>query len=283
MKRLFIILFICSFSIGHGQTIYKYYLDLDNYTNAHPLTKLSGKMVYTGSNMIDKAFFDSYDIIEYYQPFPNGIDTPVLNTYYVETTSTTFIANLKAKYPTIYIGSEEVTTRIVEILDESAMDDCVSTDSSLELLTEFIDPAYDYLHVPDTWNIAPYGGSSAIKIGISNHAVRFTAADFAGKITGTESYVPNTAGYSHGNGVAALAAAAGNNSTGTAGVCKNCSIVATTTDIGSVTATSNLYKLAILGAKVVNMSWYTGWYFSSPTQGSPHEQLVINELSIIIM
>lgn len=278
MKRLFIILFICSISIGHGQTIYKYYLDLDNYTHAHTLTKVSGKMVYTGSNIIDKAFFDSYDIIEYYQPFPNGIDVAVLNTYYVETTSTTFIANLISKYSTIYIGSEDITTRIVEILDESNMDDCASNDSSSESLAELIDPAYDYLHVPDAWNIAPLGGSSAIKIGISDKAVRFTAPDFAGKITGTPNYVPNTIGYSHGNGVAALAAAAGNNGTGTAGVCKNCSIVATTIGIGSVTVNSNLYQLAVLGAKVVNMSWYTGTYYSSPTAGSPHEQMVINDI-----
>ena len=163
-------------------------------------------------------------------------------------------------------------------MDEGCADNYPITAANSGTFAEFIDPAYDYLHVPDAWNIAPFGGSSSIKIGISDDPVKLTATDFAGKITGIAGYDASPGGYSHGNGVTALAAAAGNNGVGTAGVCMNCSIVVANRyfGIGTVTANSHLYKMALLGAKVINMSW--GGYYGSSTPPSTHSQDVINDI-----
>ena len=77
MKKIFLLAFFLSVALGYGQTVYRYYVDLDNYSHAHPLTKVNGKMVYTGAPGTDKTFFDGYDILEFYQPFPDGIDIAV--------------------------------------------------------------------------------------------------------------------------------------------------------------------------------------------------------------
>ena len=272
-KIIFAFCFLCT--TINAQTSYKYYLNLSSFNNAHTFARINGKLVYNGSNPTDSAFFSNYTITEYSQAFPEGIDPAVLNIFYLETTSGKLASDLKSKYPSIYLNSEDITNRKIEFLDTYPND--YGTTSPLPNSGAPVSRAeLDFLNVPKAWDITT--GNSNIKIGISDTPLRLTAPDFLNKVTTVAGYTPNTTGVSHGISVAALAAARGNNASGSVGVCMDCNIVAGYMGIGAPTMFSNLYKIAQLGAKVINMSWCSPCYTNNANGGSPNEQLVINDL-----
>ncbi len=278
-KKLFIIFSCLFFTCSQGQTVYKYYLNLSNYTSAHSFIRVNGKMVYSGSNTTEASFFNNYSILEYYQAFPNAIDPYVLNIFYLETNSNKLAGDLKSNYPSLYLNSEDLTNRVIESLVDYYPNDYGTTtqNSGGNLGVNVSRKELDYLRVPQTWGDFTKG-SPSIKVGISDTAIRTTADDFINKIETITGYVPNTTGYSHGNGVAELAAGRGDNASGSVGVCMDCNIVAGNMGIGFPTVMSNLYKMAMLGAKVINMSWCSPCYTNNANGGSPNDQAVINDL-----
>lgn len=255
---------------------------LSNYANAHSFTRVNGKMIYNGTNSSASAFFSNYDILEYYQSFPDGIDPAVLNIFYLETYSDKLANDLKVNYPLIYLNSDDITNLKIESLVDYYPSDYGTTSPVANYGLAISRKELDYLHVPKAWGITQ-GGNSNIKIGISDiGGMRLNATEFIDKTENVIGSPLNTSGYSHANDVAFFAAARGNNITnienGSVGVCFNCSLISSNNGIGSQTVLSNLYKMAKLGAKVINMSWKEGNYYNSGYGFLPASQIVINDM-----
>ena len=284
MRNLLLAVFGFWLSCTYSQerTVYKYYLYLADYHSAHSLVKTNGKMEYTGVNSNDRNFFKNYEILEYNQAFTDGIDAAVLNIYYLETYSSQLATDLKSTYSSIYLGSDDLTGWKVELLD-SYPNDYGTTSPVANLGAPASRKDLDYIHAPKAWDITK--GNSAIKIGISDTEMNINTPDLINKVTLVAGMTTTTVGQ-HGTSVAAFAAARGNNGTGTVGVCMDCNIVSANnwSIIGNgpngipATVYSNLYKMAKLGAKVINMSWTNSGYVSNSNGFIAAEQAVINDL-----
>lgn len=106
----------------------------------------------------------------------------------------------------------------------------------------------DFLGLPKAWYYTT--GRREIMVGISDAYVDSTDVEFKGKTTIFRKS-PQIKG--HGLGVAAIAAAQGDNSFGIPGVCYDCSIATTT--FGDFLHYDSLMELSRAGVKVINCSW----------------------------
>jgi len=106
---------------------------------------------------------------------------------------------------------------------------------------------YEFLGVPQAWQLTT--GKPSVLIGISDAAVDPDQTDFRGK---TRVLKSTDFKNGHGMGVAAIAAAQGDNNFGIPGVCYDCGLV--TTNYGNPNL-EMLLELADAGAKVINCSW----------------------------
>ncbi len=298
MKKLFILYSFCSlcFSVAYSQAkIYKHYVYLGNYTQAPTFTTTNGLLVYNGKKAAEATFFSGKNLTVFETAFPDAIDLSVKNVFYLETTSTTLVTNMKTTFPTLYINSDDLTDIVITNLTDYYPNDYGSSSPNPNFGYNFNRKEWDYLHVPKAWGITT--GNPSIKIGICDTPIYSLDQEFTGKLEQIDGQFPsvfaptpsnwNQSGDAfHGTDVAATAAARGNNSFGSAGVCMDCSIVSSTSRIvyGANypvnVVYSNLYKMAIKGAKVINMSWLEGTigYTNNPNAGIPAHQFVINEL-----
>lgn len=106
----------------------------------------------------------------------------------------------------------------------------------------------DFLGMPKAWYYTT--GSPETIVGISDAFVDSTLAEFQGKTT---IYRKSPMVKGHGIGVAAIAAAQGNNGYGVPGICYDCGIYATT--FGDFKNLDALMELSRAGVKVINCSW----------------------------
>lgn len=293
MKKIMILFFGLYFSFSYSQAkTYKYYVYLSDYTQAPTFTTTNGVLVYNGIKSAEATFFSGRNLTVFQTAFPDGQDLAVKNVFYLETTSITLVADMKTIFPTLYLSSDDITEMKIELLTDYYPNDYGTSSPNPNLGFNFNRKEWDYIHVPKAWGITT--GNPSIKIGISDGAIYVNDPDFIGKIEQVDGQLPSTyaptssnwnlANQFHGFDVAATAAARGNNSYGSAGVCMDCSIVSST-EYGYISnpfplTYNNLYKLAKKGAKVINMSWYEGQvsYTNNPNGGIPASQLVINEL-----
>ncbi len=287
MKKL-VLLFCCLYlSIGYSQAkIYKYYMNLSDYTQAPTFTTTNGVLIYNGTKSAEATFFSGRNLTVFQTAFPDGQDLAVKNVFYLETTSTTLVADMKTTFPTLYWKSDNITDLKYETLADYYPNDYGTSSPITNLGFNFNRKEWDYTHVPKAWGITT--GSPAIKIGISDNPIYYTDPDFLGKITVADGTTQYLIPLSHGTDVAATAAARGNNGYGSAGVCMDCSLVEGSNGGGSNQAYANLYKIALKGAKVINMSWtYSGYlnldssslnYYNPSNYPILAEQLVINDL-----
>lgn len=294
MKKVIIIFCVLFFSFGFIQAqTYKYYIYLSDYKNAPAFTKVKGLSVYSGTKLKEKEFFSNKNIINFQPAFADAIGAKVKNIFYLETTNPTLVSSMKKTFPTTYLKSEDVTNLSISNLMDYYPNDYGTSSPNPNLGYNFNRKEWDYLHVPKAWGITT--GNSSIKIGIIDNPIYHLDPDFIGKIEQIEGQLPSTLAPSatnwnlvdfHGYDVAATAAGRGDNGYGSAGVCMDCSIVSSTnfTVYGSTypinVIYSNLYKLAIKGAKVINMSWLETqiWYTNDSNAGIEAHQLVIDEI-----
>lgn len=262
-------------------------------------------------------FFNKYTILKYDQAFEDAIDINVKNILYLETLNKDLVPKLMKEYSNIYVKAEDLTSWKIELLDDISNvnemnslfkvsnenynsnekqmlststyypNDYGSNSPNPNLGHNYNNKAYDYINVPKAWFFTR--GIQDIKIGISDLKIDYLDNEFLNKITPIDGYVQQSIPNSHGTGVAAIAAAHGNNSFGNVGVCMNCNIVEGPTSIGGPqTVYSNLYKMVLKGARVINMSWTNSGYINtdinSPYYYNPSnfpltaEQMVINDL-----
>lgn len=317
MKNLIftIIGFCFSFGFVNAQN-YKYYIYLSDYKLAPTFSNLNGLLIYSGTKLDEKTFYLDKNLTFFQPAFEDAIDINVKNIYFLETTNSSLVSSMKTKFPSVFIKSDDITNLKYETLSNTENLPIDYSKSNIDLKPEtfsttdyypndygssspnanlgfnFNKKEWDYLHVPKAWGITT--GLSSIKIGISDHPIKSNDPDFLGKITPIDGYSLSTPNGSHGTDVAATAAARGNNGYGSAGVCMDCSIVEGPIFWNSIAPGPNLtysglYKMAIKGAKVINMSWHNSGYRNmdktSPDYYNPGntfpilaEQLVINDL-----
>jgi hypothetical protein len=284
MKKLLILFCSLSFSVGYSQAkIYKYYVYLSDYTQAPTFTTTNGLLVYNGTKSSEATFFSGRNLTYFQAAFPDGIDLAVKNIFYLETTNTTLVADMKTTFPSLYWKSDDITDVVVTNLADYYPNDYGTSSPNPNLGFNYNRKEWDYCHLPTAWGITQ--GLATIKIGISDTQIYSLEPDLINKIESYDSTVAlyttlPTITYSHGLDVALTAAARGNNAYGSAGVCMNCSIVAAPQSIGSSSQTvfSNLYKISKKGAKIINMSWCNNCYTNNGINFIDAEQLVINDI-----
>lgn len=293
MKKLLIFFCILCYSSGFSQNkIYKYYLYLSDYSSAPVFTNVSGNLVYSGQNNFERVFFSGKNLKVFEPAFPDGIDVAVKNVFYIETTNSTLVDDMRRTFPSLYWKSDDITDIVYESLTDFYPNDYGTSSPNPNFGFNFNRKEWDYLHVPKAWGITT--GNSDIKIGISDGAIKGNDPDFLNKVELVDGFYFTTSNTSHGTDVAAIAAARGNNSYGSAGVCMECSIVSGTHELdidgpGPNITYTNLYKMAKKGAKVINMSWHNSGYRNMDVNSQYYynpgnifpilaEQLVINDL-----
>ncbi len=298
MKKLLMVFCVLCLFTGYSQvSSHKYYIYLNDYKLSPTFTKVNNLLVYSGTNASEDLFFKNKNLT-YFQPaFEDAIDVAVKNVFYLETTNSSLVANMKTTFPNLYVKSDDITNEKFELLSTPNYypNDYGSSSPFANLGANYNRKEWDYLNLPKAWGITT--GLPTIKIGISDESIYYTDPDFLGKVTLVNQYSAQGLQSTHGNDVAATAAARGNNAYGSAGVCMDCEIVAGPMEL-SITAGpnltyTNLYKMAKLGAKVINMSWQNSGYrnmdinsadyYNPERVGSPAfpilaQQLVINDL-----
>lgn len=278
MKKLFILFILIFCNISFSQK-YKYYINLNDYNNHHHFRKENGILIFEGENQDEADFFKDYEIYEYIQAFEYAYSTEAKNIFYVEVNDSKFVQNLVNRFPNIYKQNYSDITNITYETLEYYPNDYGTSSQNPNLGFPHFNKEFDYINAPKAWDIEK--GNINVKIGISDTPIYYTDPDFLGKINPIDGYTQALIQNSHGTSVASTAAANGNNSHGSVGVCMDCSIVEASASIGYPTPMSNLYKMYLKGAKVINMSWTNSWYINWPTSGTwiPEEQVVINDLT----
>ncbi|UPT69756.1 MAG: S8 family serine peptidase [Flavobacterium sp. JAD_PAG50586_2] len=290
MRKLFLFFCCILYSQLYSQTTYVFNVELNDKANAPTFTKSGSVLVYNGTIPAESAFFANYTITGFKQTYPASHVSKTLNYFTFETTSSTLMNNLKTQFPAKYLQTEDLTGRQIQLL--SYPDDYgngvgyvypgthLGANISLKSLA--------YIDCPKAWDFFPGTTPKGnVAIGISDGKVNTGDIDLSpSKVSYLEessfyytAFDCTSAGGNswHGTGVAAIAAAQGNNHHGIAGVCYDCTVL----NIPHYTAYNGLVELADAGVKVINMSWtyiqfngdkdYTIGYI-------PSEQAIIDEL-----
>jgi subtilisin family serine protease len=275
--RTILIIFCCLFfSQSEGQKIYKYYIYLDNSTSAPEFIRQGNYSIYVGKNTNLGVFFSNYQIISFSKAFPSSNDEVLSRILFLRTESSTLANDLLKMNPSVYLKYEDVTDVVYEL--QSDFGGYSSTSLGGNIATGIYMQDLDYINIKKAWDITSgidITTGMATKIGISDAKINTTDADFAGNVSfvGGGSYQnlvydPSENGINtyHGTLVAGIAAANGQNTYGSTGICYDCKIVGTSYS-GGVDSSGNFFDpfdnliaLANAGVKVINMSWTTYSY-----------------------
>lgn len=250
--RIFLIILFCSFYFGsQGQTVFRYYAYLHHSSLAPKFEKQGYYSVYRGEDKALSNFFASYQIISFDRAITASDWEKFARVLILETEDESLANDLLVNYPSIFIKFEDITNDIIELVS-------YPNDYGLTSPNPMGAPInrndLDYSKVPKAWDFTTGVGTT---IGISDARLNDSDPDFYGKVTfinpsnyQSQPYNPNILGTFHGTGVAAIAAAQGNNNHGSTGICYDCDIIAT-----SHGNYNNLLLLGQAGVKVINMSW----------------------------
>lgn len=283
MKNIFIIiafLFLTS-SFCQSKYRYNYYLYLNDYKQSPTFDKEDELLYYNGKNQGLKEIFDKYEVYTFRQAFPEFVKSDkILNVFLLQTNSQNLVQELLNKFPNSFLSFDDLTNQCIQPLNYYPND--YGTTHSPNLGTAISRKDLDYSGAPKAWDIEK--GNSNIVIGISDiGGYNSTAEDFVGKLNFIQEDPYNYSDeYSHATDVTAIAAARGDNAHGSVGVCMDCNILAA--DYGAEgslvdMAFNNLYRLAIQGARVINMSWHNGAGYGNIHNGYRQgEQDIINYL-----
>lgn len=265
MKKLFLIFCSLLFSLVYSQknTNYVFNVELSDRSIAPTFSFKDGFLIYNGSNNLEAIFFANYSITKFYQTYPSSKVSKSLNMFTFETSNSTLMNDLIQQFPNKYLVVEDLTGRNIELLYYP--NDYGSTSPVTNLGANLSLKSFDYIDVPKAWDFFP-NSKGNVTIGISDGKVNTSDPDFIGNVSylhedlfyysnfGCPSHPgqPYVNGDSwHGVGVAAIAAAKGNNGNGIAGICYDCNMI----NIPYTMTYNGLLDLANAGVKVINMSW----------------------------
>lgn len=256
MRKLFLFFNIFLFSYTFSQTNYVFNVELRDRNQLPTFNYSNGVLKYNGKNYIENIFFAKYNILRLYQTYPSSKVEKSLNIYTFETSSSDLMNDLLTNFPNKYLGSEDLTGQVIELLyypndyGDGSYNPISNSGANISLKN------YDYINCPKAWDFFSTSNIGNVTIGISDGKVLNSDIDLIGKVEyiNESSFNSNfscSSEAAHGVSVGAIAAAKGNNNHGITGVCPDCKIVNT-----PYTLTYNgLLDLANAGVKVINMSW----------------------------
>lgn len=295
-KKISLLIFMSLFSLkGFGQDFSFFLVEMSNKELAPKFKKENNFIVYDGKDEREFNFFKNYNILDFFQAFPDSKRERTLNVFMFVTKEKLFGENLVSTLSDKFIKFEDVTDFKVE-LNNSYTNDYGTTSPVTNLGFPLNLSNFDYISVPKAWDYT-YGDSSVI-IGISDATIDIDDIDFKYKTTflpgyfmapnytqpyHTPPYSPNIDVQWHGTASASVAAAQGNNSHGLVGICSDCSILGTWfghgqpgTYLNPTPNLNRLLQLAISGAKVINMSW--GSITDQPPSSYTFYQWIFDEI-----
>jgi len=249
-------------AMGATAQNHQYYLRAVNANFSPELTKQGATLLYSGKDIALASLFSNNNFYVFEKGFSSSQRSTLQRVFYVETD----VANLQqvltnlniVDFDTVrYLGTEKE-----ELLDYYPNDYGQTGGANLGLNVN--NHAFDFIGAPQAWDYTT--GKSTIKLGISDGGpLEITDPDFAGKSeilpNGSNSYP------AHGNSVAGIAAARGDNAYGSTGVCYDCNIV-----MNGYGSYDRILELSYAGARVINCSW--GIYRNNPV---PEQQEAIDE------
>lgn len=285
MKKVLFVLLFLSNQFIFSQEVKIFMVELASESIIADFKLENGYFQYIGKDKAKIEFFKNFQILDFFQSFPDSQRERTLNIFTIVSYQEDLASKLVEKFSSEYLGFMDISDFKVELTSTYPNDYGTTSPVANYGVTKNIE-SHDYVNVPKAWDFT-YGNSNIV-IGISDGKILETEIDFVDKITFLPSYtyhsLPFSFGvdvYTHGTSVTAIAAAQGNNSHGMAGVCSNCSIVATNygfNNPGTYTNPNpnfnNLLQLALNGARVINMSW--SGYSTSPNYD--YYQWVIDEI-----
>ncbi|WP_298900966.1 S8 family serine peptidase [uncultured Psychroserpens sp.] len=249
-----------------------YYVVMISEFQAPEFKAQNGVLRYSGDNSKEKEVFDRYEILKFYQVYSRFKSSSLRSAFYLETTSEDLPSILLKNFPIKYKAIEDITDHKIELLSQDPYYPEEFTTSSVRIpfdANTFDRSGLEYINAPRAWGITNELDPGTV-IGISDAKIDDTDSEFdEGKVEFVGYYpFANTtpdcedpsAESTHGTGVAAIAAAKGDNGYGSIGVCYDCNILATSykPDVNTGPQFSELngvLALAQHGARVINMSW----------------------------
>jgi subtilisin family serine protease len=219
------------------------------------------ELVYTGNDSILKLVLERHTIFSFKKTMRNATSKDLHKTFFVISEKESLLDELLSRASHIFTTGEHIATEDKKIYEPNdyGLTSTIGENLGFQVNLDYL----DFLEVPKAWYYTT--GSPNTVLGISDGAVDTTNIEFKNK---TKVYVRSSFSNAHGSGVAAIAAAQGDNAYGIPGVCYDCSISAT--KFGSFEFFNELKELSRDGVKVINCSW-VGSYNSENGQAAINE------------
>ncbi|WP_347374308.1 S8 family serine peptidase [Aequorivita sp. Q41] len=207
-------------------------------------------LTYSGNDTELKNIFSKYKIETFKKTLKKAKKQHLDKTFFVRCNSEALLQELLKNKANLFISGVIIPKEDRKIFEPNdyGLTSTVGENKGFKVNLDYL----DFLEVPKAWYYTV--GNPETIIGISDASVDTTDVEFAGKTK-----VVKKSKYSggHGNGVASLAAAQGDNGYGVPGVCYDCGIY--TTFYGSFKGFEQLLELSEIGVKVINCSWYSSY------------------------
>ncbi len=178
----------------------------------------------------------------------------------LRTVDADLVGNILDKFPLTFLSYEDISSIEYELAYYP--DDYGST-SPYSNSGVFERKDLDYIGAEKAWE---FGTGVGVKLGISDARINPYDPDFQGKLSFVSpssyqnlAYDTNNIVTWHGTNIAGTAAAQGDNTNGTLGVCYDCEIISSNYNYNS------LLLLAQQGVRVINMSWSSAFNYFNQT------------------
>ena len=258
MTRNIIFIFFLFFSLNSAfsQNRAWFYLRANDTLFLPSFKTEENQLIYTGNDARLKTTLENHKIFTFKKTLRKTNKENRNRTFFVISDDESLLNDLLTKVSHIFKSGELIPEADKKIFEPNdyGLTSTIGENLGFQVNLDY----YDFLDLPKAWYYTT--GSPEIVIGISDAAVDTTNIEFKYK---TKVFRKSGFHNGHGSGVAAIAAAQGDNAYGIPGICYNCSIYST--NFGDFTKYSDLSTLAKEGARVINASW-VGEYRSDESQ-----------------
>lgn len=258
MFRNFIVVFFLFFSLhsAYSQNRAWFYLRANDTLFQPSFENVDNQLIYKGNDVRLKSVLENHKIYTFKKTLRKASKKNYNKTFFVISEDESLLEELLSKTSHIFKSGEIIPEADKKIFEPNdyGLTSTIGENLGFQVNLDY----YDYLDLPKAWYYTT--GSPEIVIGISDAQVDTSNIEFKYKTK-----VLKGSGFynGHGSGVAAIAAAQGDNAYGIPGICYDCSIYST--NFGDFTRYSDLSALAQAGARVINASW-VGEYRSDESQ-----------------
>lgn len=240
----------------------RFYIRVKNANFEIPLITQDSIVTYKGDDARIAEVFNQYDIKVFRKGFKYAERSKLKRTYFGIASSPNFKKDLLVKAGDIFEFGESLDKDVLKIYEPNDYGTTSTIGKSLGAPVNL--DYFDFVGIPQAWYYTT--GKPQVIIGISDGYVDPEDPEFKGRLTEIRK---SSGSQKHGTGVAATAAASGDNGYASTGVCYNCSVYTTT--YGDFRELKQLLELARAGVKVINCSWGQARYYETA-------QEVINEI-----